>query len=136
LAKTARILGDALFEIFADDEAGCSWFLQSALADRIGITRGAISKLADRLAAKRLIERLDDEKDGRIETPHLTEKGRKVVPVLSALADQNDAEFFGHLGASDRRSLEATMKAILKRKGFRAVPVDQAVGTPSRQGRP
>jgi DNA-binding MarR family transcriptional regulator len=98
--------------------------MQSALANRMGMTRGAISKLAHRLAAKRLIEQLDNEKDGRIQTLHLTERGREVVPVLSALADQNDAEFFGHLGTSGRQSLEATMKAIIKRNGFRAVPVD------------
>ena len=98
--------------------------MQRALADRMGMTRGAISKLADRLVAKLLIEQLDDEKDGRIQMLHLTEKGRKAVPVLAALADQNDAEFFGQLGASDRQSLEATMKAIIKRKGFRAVPLD------------
>jgi len=98
--------------------------MQSALADRMGMTRGAISKLADRLVAKRLAERLGDAADGRIQALHLTAKGRRLVPVLAALADANDAEFFGHLGASDRRSLDAIMKAIAKRKGFRAVPLD------------
>jgi DNA-binding MarR family transcriptional regulator len=98
--------------------------MQSALADRMGMTRGAISKLADRLAAKGLIERLDDEKDRRTQTLQLTKSGRRLVPVLSALADKNDAEFFGHLSRSDRRSVETIMKAVVKRRGLRTLPVD------------
>jgi len=101
-----------------------SGMMQSALADRMAMTRGAISKLADRLNAKGLIERIEDEKDRRTQTLRLTESGRKLVPVLSALADKNDAEFFGHLTRPDRESIEAIMTEIVRRQGFRAVPVD------------
>ena len=39
----------------------------SALADRLGMTRGAISKLADRLEVKALIARGTVEGDGRMQ---------------------------------------------------------------------
>jgi hypothetical protein len=55
----------------------------------------------------------------------LTDDGRKLVPLLSAPADKNDAEFFGHLSRTDRQAIRTIMKSIVKRKGFQAVPVDR-----------
>jgi hypothetical protein len=46
------------------------------------------------------------------------------VPVLSALADKNDEEFFGHLEVRERAIIETAMKEIVRRQGVRAVPVD------------
>jgi DNA-binding MarR family transcriptional regulator len=83
--------------------------MQIALAERMGMTRGAISKLADRLVGKGLVERLDDKKDRRTQHLRLTKNGRELVPLLSALADRNDAEFFGHLSKSVGGSVETTM---------------------------
>ena len=40
----------------------------SRLADRMGMTRGAISKLADRLISKSMLVRAADPKDGRAQT--------------------------------------------------------------------
>lgn len=96
--------------------------IQTALADRIGMTRSAISKLADRLAAKQLIDRLYDEDDRRTQTLCLTGKGRELVPILAGLADTNDAEFFGHLTKPERDAVEAVMKDIVRRHGFRTIP--------------
>jgi DNA-binding MarR family transcriptional regulator len=67
----------------------------SEIAQRLGMTRGAISKLVDRLVAKRLVKCTADSSDRRFQSLILTPAGRKLVPVLAALADQNDAEFFG-----------------------------------------
>ncbi len=96
----------------------------STLAARIGMTRGAISKLADRLVAKALIVRETDADDRRFQVLALTPAGRALVPALSALADQNDAEFFGHLTPAERTALERTMRGIVRRRGMRGVPVD------------
>lgn len=96
----------------------------SALAARLGMTRGAISKLADRLVAKALIVRETDAGDRRFQVLALTLAGRALVPALSALADQNDAEFFGHLTPAERTALERTMRDIVRRRGLRGVPVD------------
>jgi DNA-binding MarR family transcriptional regulator len=96
----------------------------SALADRLGMTRGAISKLADRLADKTLIARKADRNDRRSQKLTLTTAGRKLAPVLAALADANDAEFFGHLNQDERAAIEAAMREIVRRRGLRAVPIE------------
>ena len=76
----------------------------SDLADRIGMTRGAISKLADRLVAKLLVARTAEKTDRRYQSLALTRSGRAVVPKLSALADHNDAEFFNCRRPNERPS--------------------------------
>jgi len=96
----------------------------SALAERIGMTRGAISKLVDRLVAKALTIRTMSREDRRYQTVALSAKGRALVPKLAALADQNDAEFFGHLVAHERETIESAMRAIVHRHGLRSVPVE------------
>jgi DNA-binding MarR family transcriptional regulator len=96
----------------------------SQLAERLGMTRGAISKLAERLAAKSLVVRSAGGGDRRYQALALTRQGRALVPKLSALADRNDAEFFGHLKPGERAAIERTMKEIVRRRGLRAIPID------------
>jgi DNA-binding MarR family transcriptional regulator len=96
----------------------------SALAERIGMTRGAITKIADRLLAKSLAARTASEKDGRSQMLALTRQGRTLVPKLAAIADRNDAEFFGHLSPRERAIIEAAMKGIVQQLGLKALPVD------------
>lgn len=96
----------------------------SLIADRLGMTRGAISKLVDRLAAKSLVLRRPNEEDRRYQALALTGEGRKLVPELSSLADRNDEEFFGHLAPPEREMVERIMKDIVRRHGMRTVPVD------------
>ena len=96
----------------------------SRLADRMGMTRGAISKLADRLLAKSLLLRTADPDDGRAHTLALTQKGRVLVPRLAALADRNDAQFFGRTPVADRAALLRILKEIVKQQGLESVPVD------------
>ena len=98
--------------------------MPSALADRLGMTRGAISKLADRLAAKGFVTRQPGRGDRRSQTLALTEPGRAIVPTLAALADQNDEAFFGHLDPSTRATIETAMKDIVRRRGLKAAPID------------
>lgn len=98
--------------------------MPSILAERLGMTRGAISKLADRLVAKALIVRTAGADDLRTQTLALTAAGRALVPVLSSLADANDTEFFGHLDPTTHATIEAAMKDIVRRKGLRSVPFD------------
>jgi DNA-binding MarR family transcriptional regulator len=96
----------------------------SRLAEGIGMTRGAITKLADRLIAKALVLRVADPDDGRAQTLALTAKGRRLVPELAALADANDAEFFAQLPAKDRAALAHILKSIVAARGLKSVPVD------------
>jgi len=96
----------------------------SLLAERLGMTRGAISKLADRLIGKSLAAREADPRDGRAQTLSLTAAGRRLVPELAALADANDAEFFDHLDPADRDVLMRVLKDIVARRGLTALPLD------------
>jgi DNA-binding MarR family transcriptional regulator len=96
----------------------------SALAVKIGMTRGAISKITDRLTAKSLVTRTSSERDRRFQALALTAKGRALVPRLAALADHNDKEFFGHLKPAERQQIERVMREIVRRHGFSAVPLD------------
>jgi DNA-binding MarR family transcriptional regulator len=95
----------------------------SRLAERLGMTRGAISKLAERLIAKSLAVREADADDGRAQTIALTPEGHRIVPELAALADENDAEFFGHLRPEDRLVVERVLKEIVERRRLPSVPV-------------
>lgn len=96
----------------------------SRLAERMGMTRGAISKLADRLVAKALLARTANPADGRAHTLSLTPDGRALVPILAALADANDARFFDHLAPDDRAALLRILREIVEMRGLSAVPVD------------
>jgi DNA-binding MarR family transcriptional regulator len=96
----------------------------SRLADRMGMTRGAITKLADRLIAKSLLTRKADPGDRRAQTLALTAKGRRLIPELAALADRNDAEFFDHIRPKDRSALLRILQDIVERRGLKSIPVD------------
>ena len=94
----------------------------TALADRMGMTRGAISKLAERLVAKGLIART--ESGGRGQTLSLTPEGRSKVPPLARLADENDADYFGVLSGEDRRVLDLMLRTLAAQRGLTIPPVD------------
>ena len=94
----------------------------SLLAGRMGMTKGAISKLADRLIGKALVERRADPVDGRAQILSLTGAGRALVPRLAALADVNDAAFFGTLSPEDRNDLDRLLKKIVSDRKLTDVP--------------
>ncbi len=96
----------------------------SALADDLGMTRGAISKLVDRLLRKALVERSYPGGDKRFQLVNLTEAGRTLVPKLARLADENDREFFGHLDEDERAQLIALMRDVVRRQNWKDVPVE------------
>lgn len=95
----------------------------SKLADTMGMTRGAISKLAERLIAKGLVQRTESPSDGRVHTLSLTEQGARLVPELAGLADANDASFFDCLSSDERRQLERALQKIVDANGLRTMPV-------------
>ena len=95
----------------------------SELADQLGLSRGAISKLIARLCQKKLARRAAAGGDQRFQWVELTAAGRKLVPRLAALADDNDREFFGHLSAAQRSQLVNVLNEIVCRHGWRDVPV-------------
>jgi DNA-binding MarR family transcriptional regulator len=95
-----------------------------AIADAIGMTKGAVSKVVTRLEEKRLLERRLLEQDRRQQGLALTAKGRALVPELARLADENDAEFFGHLPKPARAELLALLRELVSHHRLESVPVD------------
>ena len=96
----------------------------SVLAERMGMTKGAISKLGERLVAKGLVERKESRQDKRGHTLTLTAKGRAKIPLLASLADKNDAEFFGVLTKKEHDTLDRILKILAEERGLKAIPVD------------
>jgi DNA-binding MarR family transcriptional regulator len=96
----------------------------SALAERMGMTKGAISKLAERLIAKGLVAREESRDDKRAHNLSLTRGGRAKIPVLASLADENDAEFFGVLTMKERTTFDRILRALAERHELNTIPVD------------
>ena len=96
----------------------------SALAEKLGLSRGAISKLLGRLAAKSLVRIRADPADGRAQVVGPSASGRRLVPRLAALADENDAAVFGALTGAERAALRGLLEAIAGRLGLRGAPID------------
>jgi DNA-binding MarR family transcriptional regulator len=96
----------------------------SVLAAHTGMTRGGATKLVDRLVAKDLATRREYSDDRRFQEIALTAAGRRLVPVLAALADQNDEEFFHPLSAREREVLVATLKKLVKANGLHQLPTE------------
>lgn len=96
----------------------------SRVAGLMGMTRGAITRLADRLIGKGLLLREASESDGRAQALRLTGKAERMVPRLAALADLNDAESFSQFSPEERRALRAMLEKSVTRLGISQVAVD------------
>jgi DNA-binding MarR family transcriptional regulator len=97
----------------------------STLAERLGLTRGAISKLARRLVGKLMITQQAGTGDGRAQMLALTGTGRAIVVVLAGHLDAIDEEFFGDLDPGTRALLLSALREIVRRRGLKnALPAD------------
>jgi len=108
-----------LREMFDEEE-----IIPSTIAERIGMTRGGVSKLVDRLVSKGFVTRHERSDDRRFQSIALTVPGRRLVPNLAALADQNDEQFFHPLSARERAALIATMKKLVLAHGLQSLPTE------------
>ncbi len=94
------------------------------LTGRMGMTKGAISKLADRLVGKALVERGEMARGQRGQMLALTSAGRRLVPRLATLADGNDADFFGVLTRPERAELDRLLRKIAAERSLNGIPTD------------
>lgn len=92
----------------------------SVLAEKLGLTRGAMSKLTQNLVAKLMITQRATAADRRGRVLALTDGGRIIVPLLAWIADQNDEAFFGGLDPHTRTALVRAMRMIVRRQELRA----------------
>lgn len=119
-AKDTTVAEWVLLRLLYDQEP----FAPSLLAGQMSMTKGAITKLVDRLVAKSLVARTASADDGRAQKISLTEKGKKLVPVLAALADQNDQECFAHLPVKDREALQRILHGIASQFSITSIPTE------------
>lgn len=97
-----------LREMYSGDETTSP----SKVAELTRLTRGAVSKLVERLLQKSLVTRQEARGDRRFQDIRLTPRALALVPKLAALADQNDAEFFGVLSSAERKQLTELLEKL------------------------
>ncbi len=88
------------------------------------MTRGGVSKLADKLLSKALIQRTDDPNDKRAHNLSLTKAGREKVTALAAHADVNDQDYFGVLSEAEQAQLKMLLQKLVERRRLTEMPVD------------
>jgi len=95
----------------------------STIASLTGLSRGAVSKLVDRLLAKKLVTRKESTSDRRYQDIELTAGGAALVPRLAKLADENDEEFFSTLSRNERRILLALLQKLAEQHQLKTLPI-------------
>lgn len=128
----------ARFESLLAEYEGCSvteWVALRALYNKpstnhadliqaLGMTKGATSKIVTRLEERGLAQRKMAEGSGREQLVILTPKGRDMVPRLAALADENDAHFFGHLSELEQTALFNVLKGLVTQHKLQGPPIN------------
>lgn len=94
------------------------------LADLIGMTRGAISKVLHKLESKQWIARTPCTDDNRVQWITLTPEGEQILPELAQLADSNDAHFFGCLSDEEQTTLRNLLQKIAYTHQWTDVPIE------------
>jgi DNA-binding MarR family transcriptional regulator len=85
----------------------------SEAASLVGVDNSSLSRMIDRLIQKGLITRTEGV-DRRSVRLSLTARGKKMVPELTRLADENDSHFFRTLSIKEQEHLLNTIKLLLK----------------------
>jgi MarR family transcriptional regulator, transcriptional regulator for hemolysin len=95
-----------------------------AVAELVGLTRSAVSKLIDRLLEKGLVMRRESVSDRRFQEIELTPAAIKLVPRLSDAADENDEAVFGVLSRSERSTLLRILKKTAALHNLTRAPIE------------
>jgi DNA-binding MarR family transcriptional regulator len=94
------------------------------LAEASTMTRGAISKIVDKLQTKGWIKTRVNPKDSRGQILSLTPVGKRNLPELAEIADQNDERFFACLDGDERSALRRLLSKVAEHHQIKDVPVD------------
>ena len=94
------------------------------LAETLTMTRGAISKIIDKLQAKEWIRSRIKPEDNRVQLLSLTAAGRRIVPELAEIADHNDDRFFAFLDTGERHMLRELLIKLANHHQIRDVPLE------------
>ena len=96
----------------------------STVAELTGLTRGAISKVVDRLIDKKLITRKEASNDRRYQEMKLTPKAVELIPHLGTLADQNDDRFFSVLTKQEQKNLKDLLMKVTQKNSLNGYPIE------------
>jgi DNA-binding MarR family transcriptional regulator len=96
----------------------------SELAAALALTRGAVSKVIDKLEAKNWITGVTGPDDSRVRVLSLTPKGRRIFPQLRQIADRNDEAFFTVLQSGERAVLQRLLAKLIERHEIEAAPIE------------
>lgn len=96
----------------------------SQLSETTGLTRGAISKLVDRLENKKLLARKNSVSDGRYQEITLTNTARELVPRLARIADENDEYFFSGISKTEQKMLVALLMKVAEANQLTQSPTE------------
>jgi DNA-binding MarR family transcriptional regulator len=96
----------------------------STVAELTGLSRGAVSKLIERLLRKGYVTRRDSSGDRRRQDIGLTPSAVALVPRLTKLADENDEAFFGVISQEKRHALRTILIRIADLNHFSKPPIE------------
>ena len=94
------------------------------LAAHLGLTRGAVSKVIDKLEAKGWIETNAREGDNRYRLLSVTGAGKRSLPILAHIAEKNDATYFDCLSASEKAVLRKLLLKLAEHNRIEDVPTE------------
>lgn len=96
----------------------------ATLAASMGMTRGAVSKVLDKLDSKKLISRSMSSADSRVRLLSLTERARRILPRLTSVADGNDSYFFAALDSDEKTALRNLLLKLAGLHQITRIPVE------------
>jgi DNA-binding MarR family transcriptional regulator len=92
------------------------------LAHALGLTRGAVSKIIDKLEAKGWVQANAKEGDNRYRLLSLTRAGQRCLPALAQIADRNDSVYFNCLNTRERVVLRELLTKLAENHRIHDVP--------------
>ena len=92
------------------------------LAESLTMTRGAVSKIIDKLEAKNWVTRSAKSGDGRVHLLFLTRRGSQIIPQLAEMLDQHEQKIFGSLEADERAVLRRLLQKLAEIHHTRKIP--------------
>jgi len=97
------------------------------LAENLDMTRGAVSKVIDKLEAKKWVARMAKAEDGRVQLLSLTRQGSQMLPKLLEMVNHHEREFFDCLPVEERATLWRLLKKLAEfhdiNKGYFNLPL-------------
>lgn len=109
-------LSDGKFAVLAVlDERPRQAIAPSVLADRIGVSRAAVTSIIDGLEVSGLVKREDDPNDRRMQVIQLTETGSSLLETMMPEHYRRTTALMSSLTAIERNLLRALLEKIQNR---------------------